>query len=126
MNSKTSEPEAVGPPVLSEGLGPLPEPRMWYDHTTQRCSSMAPVGGTNERLWDAGDMRDFAAHAVAMNSAVLTRLLVQCDSILSTLEGENSDEQQELDDLRRAIAAATTPHRPEEADLLSVRARLGA
>jgi len=87
---------------------------------------MAPVGGTNERLWDAGDMRDFAAHAVAMNSAVLTRLLVQCDSLLSTLEGENTDEQQELDELRRAIAEATTPHRPEEAELLSLRWCIGA
>lgn len=28
--------------------------------------------------------------------------------------------------LRRAIAAATIPHRPEEADLLSLRACIGA
>lgn len=60
--NEPATPAAVG---SSEGLGPLPEPRMWYDHATQRCSGMAPVGGTNERLWDASDMRAYAASAVA-------------------------------------------------------------
>jgi hypothetical protein len=58
--------------------------------------------------------------------AVLVRLLVQCDGVLSTLEGESTDEQERLDALRRAIMAATIPHRPEEADLLSLRSCIGA
>jgi hypothetical protein len=58
--------------------------------------------------------------------AVLVRLLVQCDGVLSTMEGESTDEQERLDALRRAIMAATLPHRPEEADLLSLRACIGA
>lgn len=58
--------------------------------------------------------------------SVLARLLVQCDGVLSTLEGESTDEQERLDELRRAILAATVPHRPEEADLLSLRACIGA
>lgn len=62
MTDKVAGPDGS---ALSKGLGPLPEPRMWYDHATQRCSGMAPVGGTNERLWDASDMRAYAAAAVA-------------------------------------------------------------
>ena len=57
---------------------------------------------------------------------VLVRLLVQCDGVLSTLEGESTDEQEMLDSLRRAIRNATTPHRSAEADLLAVSERLGA
>jgi hypothetical protein len=38
---------------------------MWYDHATQKCSGMAPTGGTNERLWDSTDMRAYAAAEVA-------------------------------------------------------------
>ena len=60
--ASNATPEAVCSTAM---LGPLPEPRMWYDHATQRCSGMAPVGGTNERLWDASDMRAYAAAAVA-------------------------------------------------------------
>ena len=55
---------------------------------------------------------------------VLVRLLTQCDGVLSTLEGESTDEQHRLDALRYAIV--TMPHRRQEADLLSVRAGLGA
>ncbi len=57
---------------------------------------------------------------------VLVRLLVQCDGVLSTLEGESTEEQEMLDSLRRAIRNATTLHRGAEADLLAVRERLGA
>ena len=58
--------------------------------------------------------------------AVLVRLLVEADKVLSTLEGESTDEQELLDNLRRQITIATIPHRPEEADLLSLRACIGA
>lgn len=58
--------------------------------------------------------------------AVLVRLLVEADKVLGTIDGECQEEWDQLADLRRAIAAATIPHRPEEADLLSVRAGLGA
>ena len=50
---------------FSAELGPLPEPRMWYDHATQKCHGMAPTGGTNERMWDATDMQAYAAAEVA-------------------------------------------------------------
>lgn len=58
--------------------------------------------------------------------AVLVRLLLEADKVVSTIEGECQEEWDQLADLRRAIAAATIPHRPEEADLLSLRACLGA
>ena len=57
---------------------------------------------------------------------VLVRLLLEADKVVSTIEGECQEEWDQLADLRRAIAAATIPHRPEEADLLSLRACLGA
>lgn len=57
--------------------------------------------------------------------AVLVRLL-EADKVVSTIEGECQEEWDQLADLRRAIAAARIPHRPEEADLLSLRACLGA
>ena len=57
---------------------------------------------------------------------VLVRLLVEADKVLSTLEGESTDEQEMLEGLRRQILAATAQHRPQESDLLSVRAGLGA
>lgn len=57
---------------------------------------------------------------------VLVRLLVEADKVLSTLEGESTDEQAMLEGLRRQILAATAQHRPQEADLLSVRAGLEA
>jgi hypothetical protein len=58
--------------------------------------------------------------------AVLVRLLLEADKVVSTIEGECQEEWDQLADLRRAIAAATIPHRPEEADLLSLRACIGA
>lgn len=55
-------------------LPPLPEPRMWYDHSTQRCRGMAPfVCGTNEELWDAHDMRAYALAAI--DSALKDQML---------------------------------------------------
>ncbi len=56
---------------------------------------------------------------------VLVVLLVECDKVLSTLEGESSEEQAHLDALRMAILRATQPHRAGESDLLSVRMGLG-
>lgn len=43
----------------------LPEPRMWYDHSTQQCRGMAPVGGTNEMLFETSDMQAYADACVA-------------------------------------------------------------
>lgn len=57
---------------------------------------------------------------------VLVRLLVEADKVLSTLEGESTDEQAMLEGLRRQILAATAQHRPQETELLSARAGLGA
>ena len=59
-------------------------------------------------------------------TAVLVRILMEADKVVSTIEGECQEEWDQLADLRRAIAAATVPHRPEEADLLSLRACIGA
>ena len=58
---------------------------------------------------------------------VLVRLLLEADKVLSTVDdGESQDEWDRMADLRRSIMAATLPHRPEEADLLSLRACIGA
>jgi hypothetical protein len=45
----------------------MPEPRFWYDHASQKCSGMAPLGdGPHELLFDARDMRAYAlAHVLA-------------------------------------------------------------
>ena len=58
--------------------------------------------------------------------AVLVRLLLEADKVVSTIEVECQEGWDRLADLQRAIAAATIPHRPEEADLLSLRACIGA
>lgn len=58
--------------------------------------------------------------------AVLVGLLVECDKVLSTLEGESDEEAGLLAGLRHAILQATMPHRPDEAGLLAVRAGYGA
>lgn len=58
--------------------------------------------------------------------SVLVRLLLDAGKVVSTVEGECQEELDQLADLRRAIAAATIPHRPEDADLLSLRACIGA
>lgn len=90
MRDDVAGPDGSG---LSEGLGPLPEPRMWYDHATQRCSGMAPVGGTNERLWDASDMRAYAAAAVqfsrnAQDDAYVCGRNDEREAIAKWLEGQ--------------------------------------
>lgn len=64
-----SSTEAGGQAVTMSTKPALPEPRMWYDHTTQRCIGMATMGGTNEPLWDASDMHAFRAEGVAAPSA---------------------------------------------------------
>jgi hypothetical protein len=82
-----------------------------------------------QSLRNLGNESEAAADEIVRlrgEQAVLVRLLVQCDGVLSVLEGESVDEQERLDALSRAILAATIPHRPEEADLFSVRACLGA
>ena len=56
---------------------------------------------------------------------VLVRLLVEADKVLGTIDGESQDEWDMLLQLRRCITAATMPHRAEDADLLSIRERLG-
>lgn len=45
---------------------------------------------------------------------VLVRLLVEADKVLSTLEGESTEEQEMLEWLRRQILASTAQHRPQE------------
>lgn len=45
-------------------LPALPEPRLWYDPETQRCSSMAPLRPTYISLWDEDDLRAYATAAV--------------------------------------------------------------
>lgn len=56
---------------------------------------------------------------------VLVRLLLESDKVLSTIDGESQEECDMLLQLRRCMTAATMPHRPEDADLLSIRERLG-
>jgi len=51
--------------------------------------------------------------------------LVEADKVLGTIDGESQEEWDMLLQLRRCITAATMPHRPEDADLLSIRERLG-
>ena len=53
--------------------------------------------------------------------AVLVKLLIEADKVLSTLESEDTAEAEQLEQLRTAIRRATAPHRPDEADLLSIR-----
>ena len=55
---------------------------------------------------------------------VLVRLLIEADKLLGTIEGECQEEWDMLSDLRRAIAAATIPQRPDEAGLLAIRVAL--
>lgn len=50
---------------MTEQIEALPEPRLWYDPETQRCSSMAPLRPTYEPLWDEQDMHAFRAEGVA-------------------------------------------------------------
>ena len=75
-------------------LPPLPEPRMWYDHTTGRCSHMIPVGGTNEALFD---VRDLEAHGAACAAAAERALAALCTC---TVDQRNASEA-----LRAALAA---------------------
>lgn len=68
---KCAEKEAAAPAVPptreepmtttpTDDLPALPEPRLWYDRETQRCSSMAPLRPTYEALFDETDMRAYA------------------------------------------------------------------
>lgn len=65
-------------PTRDDGL---PEPRLWYDPETQRCSSMAPLRPTYEPLWDEQDMRA----AIAAER----RLLFQAQEAAKHLAAEN-------------------------------------
>ena len=65
---------------MSQELGPLPEARLWYDPETQRCSSMAPLRPTYEPLWDEGDMRAYAAAAVAAERERCAKLVETQDT----------------------------------------------
>lgn len=83
--------------ALSEGLGPLPEPRMWYDHATQRCRGMAPIGGgPHELLFDASDMRAYALAERERIKAAVTR----CTVLAENCEGDGP----EVDTARKALA----------------------
>ena len=84
------------------------------------------VLGTPEETRAALDMKDAEIARLRGEQAVLVRLLLEADKVVSTIEGECQEEWDQLADLRRAIMAATIPHRPEEADLLSLRACIGA
>lgn len=107
---------------------------------THRADSSADQDAWKTLFWNVAkelnclastfvDGNDHVARKAASLTAergVLVRLLVDADKVLSTLEGESTDEQAMLEGLRRQILAATAQHRPQEADLLSVRAGLGA
>lgn len=55
---------------------------------------------------------------------VFVNLLVECDKVISTLDGETTEEQVMLEQLRQAIREITAPHRLEEGTLLDIRGRL--
>jgi hypothetical protein len=126
-----ASPAEVG---TSEGLGLVPEPDL-LERLKQR--TLPKHGGRDADSWSHHwnlTLFDSELHAAASaeierlrgEQPVMVRLLVQCDGVLSTLEGESTEEQEMLDSLRRAIRNATTLHRGAEADLLAVRERLGA
>lgn len=99
-----------------------------------RGRTLAKHGGPNRPLdgWNLSDL-DSELHVEAATEiealrgqhAVLVRLLVEADKVLGTIDGESQEEWDMLLQLRRCITAATMPHRPEDADLLSIRERLG-
>lgn len=74
---------------------------------------------------DALEQQAAQVEALRGQHAVLVRLLVEADKVLGTIDGESQEEWDMLLQLRRCITAATMPHRPEDADLLSIRERLG-
>jgi len=78
------------------------------------------------RMHSSGIEQEREIEGIKGQRSVLVRLLVECDKVLSTLYAESTDEQELLDRLRSQILAATAQHRPQEADLLSVRAGLEA
>jgi len=85
---------------------PLPEP--------------PPLVGTGPNVADADDRNVYRR----TERDAFVRLLLECDKVLSTLEGEDDTEAEMLEKLRASILRATAPHRADEADLLSVRADL--
>ena len=90
----------------------------------QRLRLMSPdlIGG---EAADALEQQAAQIEALRGQHAVLVRLLVEADKVLGTIDGESQEEWDMLLQLRRCITAATMPHRPEDADLLSIRERLG-
>ena len=111
---------------LTDGLGPNVPERESVDDALLIVGTYGPWGAD---LNDAHRRQVVLADEVLKlqgEQSVLVRLLIEADKVLSTLEGESSDEQELLDSLRRQITIATIPHRPEEADLLSLRACIGA
>ena len=125
-------------------LPPLPTPDLGMPWRVN-----APDGSAHSAGYTADQMQAYAAQAVETvrsqlahwkvfaehaegersrlrgEQAVLVRLLLEADKVVSTIEGECQEEWDMLLQLRRCITAATMPHRPEEADLLSIRERLG-
>ena len=56
---------APGAGQVDRPVAGQPEPRLWYDPETQKCSSMVPLRPTYEPLWDDSDMHAYAAACVA-------------------------------------------------------------
>jgi hypothetical protein len=83
------------------------------------------VLGTPEETRAALDAKDAEIATLRGERSVLVRLLVEADKVLGTIDGESQEEWDMLLQLRRCITAATMPHRSQDADLLSIRERLG-
>ena len=96
---RAAQAEAVMPLI-----GPLLDA---WECSSQACREELPELDKQLRRINRA-MEDAVAWAQRLEGerAVLVRLLMQCDGVLSTLEGESTDEQERLDALRRAIMAA--------------------
>ena len=116
---------------LTDGLGPLVE------KLRERRQAVAWSRGQDADYptkWEPDALCQQAAEAIRCSQEELTLLrgerkvfiglLVECDKVLSTLEGESDEEAGLLAGLRYAILGATMPHRRDEAELLAVRASL--
>ncbi len=96
------------------------------DALEQQAADLAYVKAASVfNLMEENKRQAAQIEALRGQHAVLVRLLVEADKVLGTIEGECQEEWDMLLQLRRCITAATMPHRPEGADLLSVRERLG-
>lgn len=86
---------------LTDGLGPNVPERESVDDALLIVGTYGPWGAD---LNDAHRRQVVLADEVLKlqdEQSVLVRLLIEADKVLSTLEGESSDEQELLDSLRR-------------------------